>query len=198
MASESKKREVLQLLREYRAYWSPFGGARPLDETHVSEAAYGPAGYVETGMYYTKSQREALRQSYERLEYAITIEKAHPEGFLTWVLLQSSYFGDPADPSIVAEWRKTPGHRIRRHDSFVERLSHHLRNVDLSVVWPKRMSSREEKQVERMNDEFYSLYRRLREEGTKKRAAIQQAATMCGYSESRGYEIVRIRDGKAS
>jgi hypothetical protein len=49
MASESKKREVLQLLRDYRAWHTPHGGAMPLDETGVADASYGPAGLIEAG-----------------------------------------------------------------------------------------------------------------------------------------------------
>jgi hypothetical protein len=61
------------------------------------------------------------------------------------------------------------------------------------------MTSREEKQVERCNDEFFALYRRYRdEEKMSRNKAIETAAEHCGYSRSRGYEIADIREGKAS
>lgn len=49
ISSEAKQREVLQLLKDYRAYHSAYGGAMPLDETHAMDAAYGPAGIVNRG-----------------------------------------------------------------------------------------------------------------------------------------------------
>lgn len=49
--------------------------------------------------------------------------------------------------------------------------------------------------MDQMNDEFYSLYQKLRGEGAGRRKAMQTAAEWCDYSESRGYEIVRLREG---
>jgi hypothetical protein len=196
MASESKKREVLQLFKEYRTFWTPFGGAMPLDETGVVDATYGPAGYIEAGMNYSKGQRGPLAESYEDLEHAITLAKR--EYFTHWVILLEAYFGSEPDPDVVRLWRERGSERIGYHDKFVEAVADNLRHTELYVVWPKRMSTREEKQVEKMNDEFYSIYKRLKSEGHKNRSAIQQAATMCGYSEPRGYEIVRVREGRAS
>lgn len=74
-----------------------------------------------------------------------------------------------------------------------------LPGVDLYVVFPKRMTSREERQVERRNDEFFALYRRYRNvERMSRNKAIETAAEHCGYGRSRGYEIVELREGKAS
>jgi len=64
------------------------------------------------------------------------------------------------------------------------------------AVWPKRMTTREEKQVEWMNDEFFAVYRRLREDAMKHGAAIKTAAEMQGYGLTRAYEIVNLREGQ--
>ena len=166
----------------------------PLDETGVVDAAYGPAGYIEAGMYYPKRDRGRLAKSYEDLGHAITIEKRTAEGFLAWVLLLEAYFGSEADPDVVNRWRRAGDYRIVRHDAFVEHLAYHLRKTDLYVVWPKRMTSQEEKQIERRNDELYGMYKTLRSEGRGKSQAVKEAATRCGYSERRAWDIVRTRE----
>ena len=116
------------------------------------------------------------------------------------------YLSDTADPSIVAEWRRKAERgnedargAVELHDLGVRVLAILLHGVDLYVVFPKRMTSREEKQVERRNDEFFALYRRYRdEERMSRNKAIETAAEHCGYSRSRGYEIADLREGKAS
>ncbi len=80
-----------------------------------------------------------------------------------------------------------------RHDRAIETLCIFLEVHDLYVVWPKRMTSMEEKHIERRNDEFFALCRRYREEMSRNRA-IETAAEHCGYSRSRGYEIVELRE----
>jgi hypothetical protein len=83
--------------------------------------------------------------------------------------LVTPYLGDPGDPSVVFDWRrKAPrleSARLfaERHDRAVETLAGYLKDHDLFVLFPKRMTSLEEKNIERRNDELYSLYRRLRE-----------------------------------
>lgn len=196
--SEQKRREVLQLLREYRAFWSPYGGAMPLDDTGVIDANYGAAGYIEAGQEYGR-QKALLLESYAALENAITMLKAGgQDDFICWLMLLSPYLGEPGDPSIVDVWRRR-GHyrRVEIHDRAVEKLSRYLRSTDLFVVWPKRMTSQEEKQIERRNDELYALYRRLREDGENKTQAVKDAAIMCGYSERRAWDIVGARTSVA-
>jgi hypothetical protein len=58
--------------------------------------------------------------------------------------------------------------------------------MDLHVVFPKSMLSREEGQVKKHNDEFYALYRKLREDRIGKTKAVETTAEMCGYGRSRG------------
>jgi hypothetical protein len=65
------------------------------------------------------------------------------------------------------------------------------------LVFLKRMTSCEEKQVERRNDEFFSLYLRYRdEERMSRNKAIETAAEHCGYGRSRGYDIADLREGE--
>lgn len=75
-------------------------------------------------------------------------------------------------------------------------LAGYLKDHDLFVLFPKRMTSQEEKHIQRRNDEFYAQYRRLREEGKKETPAVEDAAVMCGYGTTRAWEIVGAREGK--
>jgi hypothetical protein len=59
------------------------------------------------------------------------------------------------------------------------------------------MTSREEKQVDRRNDEFYGLYRQFRAERMGKTKAVETAAEMTGYSQSGTWAIVKLREGVA-
>ena len=217
----------MQLLRDYRAFHTAFGGARPFDETNVVDAAYGPAGYIGAGQAFDKADRRLLAESFAHLEHALTLlQKEHMAAYL---VLLSPYLSDPADPSLVEAWRererkwerererlrqtkaKTDAERAERqrrlaehekkkprlaewHDLAVDKLAGYLERVDLYVAWPARMSSQQETQIERRNDELYALYRKLREEKMGKTKAVETAAEMCGYSERRAWEIVRSRE----
>lgn len=203
MSSESRKREVLQLLRDWRAFHSPFGGAMPVDETGVVDAAFGPAGYIEEGREFDRKVVPYLRESFYLLRLGLKVLRGMD--FEAWGSLDAPYFSDPADPSLVADWRmkaKRPGasERTRKliadHDRAIETLTELLEDADLFVVWPKRMSSQEESQIERRNDELYRVYRVLREEGKRKSRAVESAAAVCGYGERRAWEIVRMRESE--
>lgn len=199
--SEAKRREVLQLLKDYRTFHTAFEDAIPLDEAHVVDVAYGPAGMVFAGQEHTKARREALAESYGKLELALRALKGRD--FRAWMALVTPYLGDPVDLSVVADWkRKAPRlESVRlfaeRHDRATEALAGYLKDHDLFVLFPKRMTSQEERQIERRQDEFYALYRRLREEGKKKTVSGEEAAVMCGYGKTRAWEIVGSREGKA-
>lgn len=207
MGIEAKKREFLQLLKDYRSFHSAFGGALALDETHVRDASYGLAGLIEAGSEFAPRQRTALAESYQKLELALKVLKG--EDFPAWLALLTPYLGDPGDPSVVARWREDAKKQppagftgrlfSERHDRAIEKLAGYLAEHELYVVWPKRMTSREEKQFERRNDEFFALYERYRfEDRMSRNKAIETAAEHCGYGRSRGYEIVDLREGKAS
>jgi hypothetical protein len=76
-------------------------------------------------------------------------------------------------------------------------LAMFLEDRNLYVVFPKRITSREEKQVDRMNDEFFGLYKTFRYgDGMSRNKAIEKAADHTGYSQSRAYEIVGLREGE--
>jgi hypothetical protein len=228
LSREAKRREVVQLLKDYRAWHSPFGGASPTDSTLnlETQGSYGPAGLIQAGQAFDREGRRLYAESYAALEHALTLLKG--EHFESWLVLLAPYLGDPGDPSLVTRWRekhraweaererlrkkhKKDAYRvaewekenlepqlIHRHDEAVGRLAGYLETTDLYVVFPKRMTSREETQVERRNDEFFTLYGKFREEKMGKTKAVETAAEMCGYGATRAWEIVRLREGKAS
>jgi hypothetical protein len=195
------RREIQQLLKDYRAFHSPHGGAFATEDSHLRTAAYGPAGLIESGMEYSPQVRAALEKSYTKLGYAVTLLNRRPDMMFAYLLLRPVYFGDPADPSIAALWREASDYRTTHHDAYVEGLWDLLKDHEMFVVWPQRMPRSEERLVEKRNDEFYAEYVQVKteklNEGLKgrraNRQAIEIAATRHGYGESRAYEIVRIR-----
>ena len=52
----------------------------------------------------------------------------------------------------------------QRHDRAIRTLAGYLSKHDHAVMFPKRMISHEEKQIDHRNDELRGPYRRLREE----------------------------------
>jgi len=181
MAREALKRDVPQLLKEYRAWHTAFGGATSIDEAaNIAQASYGPAGYVEEGMYYfdyPKTYLMALAKSYQELEKAIRKVKRRPQGMFAWLLLRDVYFGDPADWRIAERWRAVGDYRIQIHDVFVGWLVEELEDIELHPIWPKPYSEKEEKDIERQNAEIYATYQRIRTSGSTHRAAVAQTAT---------------------
>lgn len=212
IASEA---DILQLLRDYRAFSTAFGGAAPLDETGVRDASYGPAGLITTGAGFEKRDIERLRDSYKKLDKALKI--LQEMDFLAWVALQEPYFSDAADSSVVNYWRKMleeldkenerrrkakkpekVGHvymrlQLDRHERAVKTLARHLKNVDLHVVYPKLMSQRERAAGEAHNAQVYAYYQRARVAGRTHRGAISQTAVKFGISEDEAERIVEFR-----
>jgi hypothetical protein len=190
LASEGRKREVVQLLKDYQDWHAAFGGAGEINLQALGQ--YGPAGMIFKGMAFDPKQRGMLEESFDLLEKALTLLKG--EHFEVWLLLHGPYIGDPGDPALVEQWReKRPG-LVEWHDFAIEKLATYLKDQDLYVAWPARMATRREKHVERMNDEFYSLYQKLIKEGERKTKVVQTAAEWCGYGPTRAWEIVRIRE----
>ncbi len=252
MPGEAKRREVVQLLRDYRSWWTPYGGAAPTDGTMNLEeqGSYGPAGLIQAGQAFEKKGRRLYAESYGALERAL--ERLKAEHFESWLVLLAPYLGDPGDPALVTRWREKhraweaeregirkerrsweerrdkirkkgtartqewgeenpepervgeweKGHPepqlIHRHDEAVGRLAEYLATTDLYVVFPRRMTSREETEVQRRNDEFFALYQKFRDEKMGKTKAVETAAEMCGYGATRAWEIVGLREGRAS
>ena len=202
MGLEAKKREVTQLLKDYRAWHTAYGGAAELNLESMGQ--YGPAGMIEEGMAFESRRQRMLAETYGLLEYALILLKK--DDLSAWISLIEPYLGDPADPSVVDDWRKKTEQGyisaalfIERHDRAIVKLAEYLKGHDLYVAWPKRMSTRQEEQVDRMNDEFFALYQRYHyEDKMSRNKAIETAAEHCGYSRSRAYEIANLREGKAS
>jgi hypothetical protein len=188
---EGRKREVLQLLRDYRDWHSAYGAAGEMN--FESRGQYGPAGMIFKGMAFDAKHRHMLEDSFYLLEQALTLLKY--EEMHLWLLLLSPYLGDPGDPSLVDVWRKKKPRLAEHHDLAITKLAEYLQHQDLYVAWPDRMKSRRPATVKERNDEFYMAYQQERKEGETKRKAIQIAAEWCGYSEYRGYEIIRVREG---
>lgn len=186
-----KERDVEQLLKDYRAYWSPFGSARPLEDTGVVDAAYGPAGYIYTGALFDRQDRRLLAESYEALEHALTMLKIK-ENHL-WLLLLSPYLGDPADPSIVDRWREHRPGLVDHHDRAIKTLARYLKHRELYPVYPKLMSEKEEARLEAKNAEVYAVFQRIRVSGVGVDAAKRQAADACDVPLSAVERIVEFR-----
>jgi hypothetical protein len=213
--SEQKEREVLQLLKDIRSYESPFGGAMPLGESGVIDAAYGPAGLVESGQEFPKSDRAPLAASFKKLRLALRVLRA--EDFDAWASLIAPYLGDPADPGVVGHWRKLvavldeenakiraenerrrkKGRPVRtqleRHDRAVRRLAEILRRKRLHPVYPKLMSERERVAGEAANAQMMAYYQRVRVAGRTHRGAVSQTAVKFGISDDEAERIVEFR-----
>jgi hypothetical protein len=183
------------LLRFYRDWHTAYGGAAELNLESMGQ--FGPAGMIVAGMAFDKEGWSYLKESFDALERALTrLKEGGPLKNAAYLVLLAPYLGDPADPSLVDKWRENPKDcRTEWHDLAVKELAFYLRNADLYVPRSSRMQTRKPSSVEQMNNEFYSLYLKLREEGETKRKAIQTAADWCDYGESRAYEIVQVREG---
>ena len=193
--SEAKKREVLQLLRHYRDWHTAYGGAAELNLESMGQ--YGPGGMIVAGIAFKGYHLGMLADSFKALEHALTMLKnGGPLKNAGYLVLLAPYLGDPADPSLVNKWRENPKDcRTGWHDLAVEELAHYLRNTDLYVPWSSRMQTRKPETVKQMNDEFYALYEKLRNDGERKTKAVETAAEWCDYGLSRAWEIVKLREG---
>lgn len=195
LSTTAKQRQVLQLLKDYRAWHTAYGGGLTPEDSHMRGAAYGPASLVEAGAYWPRKWRAAAATTYGKLEHALTMLKnGGVSDRLAYLTLLTPYLSDPADPSIVNEWRKDRPGLVEWHDLAIKRLAGFLAGHDLFVIWPARMTSNEAKRIEQRNDELFALYQRLRNEGTRKTEAVKSAALMCGYGERRAWEIVKARE----
>lgn len=191
----AREREVLQLLKDYRAFHTAFGGAIPPEDSYITSASYHSPAYIEAGQYWPEDVRGLAVDTYSLLEHALTmLYNSGAVGRQCYLLFLGPYLGDPADPSIVEEWRKFRPNLAHYHDLGIEMLAGYLLGKDLFVIFPSRMTSRQEHEIERRNAELFGVYRGLRAEGRRKTEAVETAAQMCGYSTSRAWAIVRIRE----
>lgn len=195
ISGSAKQREVLQLIRHYRDWHTAYGGAALLNLESMGQ--FGPAGMIVAGMAFDDKGLGLLRDSFEALEHALTLLKNGDSiGRAAYFVLLAPYLGDPGDPSLVDKWRKDPkDRRTEWHDLAIAELARYLRNTDLYVPWTSRMQTRKPASVKQMNDEFYALYLKLRQEGAKQTRAVETAAEWCDYGLTRAFEIVKLRSG---
>lgn len=187
----AKQRDVVQLLRFYGDWHGPYGGAGVPNLESLGQ--FGPAGMILAGMAFDDEGWSLLAKSYDHLEHALILLKR--DHFEAWLILKGPYTGDPGDSRIVAEWRRNRPGLMKWHDYAVEKLAEYLRFRDLYVPWSSKPQTRKPATIKEMNDAFIADYQKLRHDGLSKRKAIQTAAEWNEYSEQRGYEIVRVREG---
>lgn len=209
MSQTSKQRAVRQLLRDYRDWHTAYGGATEINLAAMGQ--FGPAGMLAEGMAFRKKDYYRLKTSYEFLEAALTLLKI--EHFSLWMSLLEPYLGDPADPSVVEDWKEKAqdvweGKKLvrrgyisaqlflKREEEAVKKLAHYLRKKELYHVQPKRMTTRRTVNVAERNDEFWGLYKALRADGLGKTKAVNDAAQMCQYGLTRAWDIVKLRESE--
>lgn len=182
-------------MRDFRPWHTAFGGAGEINLQALGQ--FGPAGLIMAGTQFEREDRYLLRESFELLEHALILLKR--DDYYAWLALYEPYLADPSDPSIVDDWRLKSKHSIRaqrslqNHDRGVWALTEMMLDQDLYCVTPSRMTTTQEKQVEKRNDELYSLFLKLRKDGESKTRAVKQAAEWCGYGLTRAWEIVGLR-----
>lgn len=214
----SKQDEVLGLLIDYAAFRAAFGGALPLDESHLQSASYGPAGYIETGTEFHKEGNVALlKQSFGFLNIALKIlYHKHPELFESLI---EPYFADPADPGLIGHWRrliaamdkendlrrrakppkplvvalKEPADFLERHDKAIEQLAAYLANVDLYYIPVSQLSESEAKADEHREQQIYASYQRYRTAGNRSEHAVEMTAAEFGTSTDVVETVIEFR-----
>ena len=154
---------------------------------------YGPAGMIVEGMVFETKNWAWQKSTFEWLDHALTLLKR--EHFEAYLVLLSPYLGDPGDHTIVDGWRKKRPGLAKWHDYAVKKLAKYLRHKNLCVPKVNRMTTRKPENVAERNDELYSLYLKIREEGEGKTRAVKDAAAMCDYGLTRAWEIVQLREG---
>lgn len=213
--SETKRREVLQLLRDYRSWKTAYGGAGLINMEAMGQ--HGPAGLIYEGMTFDREDRYLMRQSIALLDHALTLlRKDH---FALWRSLVEPYLGDPADNSIVDQWREQAkrtwefekednfrGERytmkrsifawymVKRHDAAIAMLADILREADLYAIFAKRMSKDQERKVEDQNAEILAVFERNRASGMVRVAAVRQTAEDFRISTDTVDRIIEFRD----
>lgn len=153
----SKQDEVLGLLIDYAAFRAAFGGALPLDESHLHTASYGPAGYIETGTeFYEEGNVKLLHKSYGLLNAALRLlRRDHLE---LWGALVEAYLSDPGDPGIIGHWRRqvatldVVNREIHRHNALVRQGKRPgpSRYEKIGFVVPRMLLERHDEAIERL------------------------------------------------
>ena len=189
----SKRLDILQLLKDYRAFKTPFGGAFPIDDAaNMTDVNYGPAGFIEEGAEFEKHDRNRLAYSMDLLEEGL--RHLARTNFPLWYVLKEPYLADPADPSMVDDWREKERPQVMLHDKAIEELADYLKDEDLHVVYPKLLSQREEKDIEESNAAMLAFYRRLKRSGSSHNSARKQTAENYQVSTDAVQRIVDVQE----
>lgn len=160
MSKEERKKEIIQLLRDYRVFETPFGGAAALDETGVRDADYGPNGLVFTGAEFDREYRWLLRKSYLKLNVALNLlQRDHMD---LWVSLVEPYLQDEADPGTVEDWRRRVS-ALDAHNADVRKRNYQrqkaakknkkpprVEHERVALIHMRRMLERHDKAVSRL------------------------------------------------
>lgn len=204
LSNEAKRRDVLELLRGYRAYHAIYGSAMALEDSHLRSADYGPSGLIRTGaMYYDEDgvNLTLLAESYGHLDRALEQARESPDDrvFSAWILLKSPFTGDPGDPSLYEKWKRTHPQTAQEVDILVSWLARKMPD-DLYVVFPRLMSEVEDKKIENQNAEINAIFHRIRATGKTERVAAEQTAAFFSQekdvplSVDRVEKIIEFRD----
>lgn len=204
--SQSKQNEVLGLLTDYAAFRAAFGGALPLDESHLQSASYGPAGYVPTGVeFHEEGSVPLLRKSYGLLNAALRLlRRDHMD---LWIPLVEPYLSDPGDPGLMEHWRRRvaeldeENRDIRRHNDLVKKgkKSGHWKHEKVALVVPRMLLKRHDKAIEQLAeylrdvDLYYIPVSQLSE--SEARADEHREAQM--YASYQRYRVARNRHEQA-
>ncbi len=146
-AFTAKEREVLQLLRDWRAWDTPFGGAASLDAVENLEAkgSYGPAGLIFAGAEFDRTDRRLLGESFGVLWHGLACLQrgksvgAHNNGdnisgAKAYNALIEPYLADPADPSMVENLRE----KVRELDRQNALRAKRNKQPVVALVQPRR------------------------------------------------------------
>lgn len=166
----------------------------PLDETYMRDNSYGPAGYIASGVEFTKRQRDSLAASYRKLEHALTLLRGEgAEGMSCYLVLLAPYLGDPGDPALVVVWRDKKPRLLEWHDLAIEKLARYLRGTDLFVIFPHAMSDAEERRGEAQNAEIHAVYQRHRNAGLRRDDAVEVTASQCWVATDHVERVIEFR-----
>jgi len=213
----SQEKDVLALLADLSPYLSPFGGARSLEESHVSTAQYGPAGHAQPGQQHRDGLNagglKMLRASLRLMAVALALLRR--EDFDAWASLIPRYLGDPADPGGIEYDRArvreldeenarrrekkrpekvalvTARTQLDRHDRAISKLAEILEGHTLHPTPTRIMTQREHEAGEKANASMNAEVDRLMALGAREEVAIGRVAKAWGVSTG---AVERVRE----
>lgn len=130
MAFNEQEKDIVKLLSDYSPYISPFGGARALEETHISTAQYGPAGHASPGQQHkdglSNHGLKMLRSSLRKMAVALALLRR--QDFDAWASLIGPYLQDEADPGRV-EYDRTQVRELDEENTQIRRQNEERRRL---------------------------------------------------------------------